>query len=56
MRIVFFNELDSYGIANNLDVESIIKGVCLDQELVKAIIILLLVMVDIACQKIQNNY
>ena len=29
-RIVFFNELDSFGIAQGLDVKEIIKGVCLD--------------------------
>ncbi|MDC3194278.1 nucleotide sugar dehydrogenase [Amylibacter sp.] len=30
MRVSFFNELDSYTILNNLDAESIIKGVSLD--------------------------
>ena len=30
MRIAFFNELDSYSFAQNMDAEEIIKGVCLD--------------------------
>jgi len=29
-RIAFFNELDSFGIAQDLDVKEIIQGVCLD--------------------------
>ena len=56
MKLSFFNELDSYALAGNMDSREIIEGVSLDARIETIIIIHLSDMVAIACLKIRNNF
>ena len=56
MRVAFFNEMDNYAHAKEIDSSDLIKGVCLDPRIECITIIPHLVMGDIAFPKTQNSY